>query len=65
MITEQELRAWEKYQIGKPCPNHLDHIIQQGKYGNWCGVKTSFGWCDGGWPSEQWLLNYRKETHAN
>jgi hypothetical protein len=62
-ILMKELAAWQDEQIGKPCPKHPNHKIKRGKWVNWCGVKTAFGWCDGGWPTEEWINNYRqKET---
>lgn len=58
-ITQEELKAWQEYQIGKPCTKHPTHILKDGKYGLWCGVKTAFGWCNGDWPTEEWLKNLR------
>jgi hypothetical protein len=63
-ITRSELNAWQQYQIGKPCAKHPGHIIKNGRFGLWCGVKTAFGWCDGGWPTEEWLASFRKEQHV-
>ena len=60
-ITRDELAAWQAYQIGKSCTEHPNHILKDGKYGLWCGVKTAFGWCNGAWPSEEFLEKLRKE----
>ncbi len=65
VVTREEITAWEKHCIGKPCPNHPTHIMKEGKYGMWCGVKTDLGnWCSCSWPSEEWLINYRKEHNG-
>lgn len=63
-LTRKELDAWTDYQIGKPCPIH-GSVIKSGKlYGNWCGNKDEWGtWCNGGSPTEEWLINFRKEQH--
>ena len=61
-ITREEIAAWQAYQLGKPCAKHPAHIIKNGKYGLYCGTKTAFGWCDGGWPTEAWLMNFRQEV---
>lgn len=61
-ITRKELTAWSNYIIGKPCPKHPQRLIQEGRHGNWCGVKNELGtWCDGGWPTKEWLESHREE----
>ena len=61
-MTRGELDAWQKYLLGKSCPNHPNSIIKKGKYGLWCGNKNDYGsWCDGGWADDEWLDNYRKQ----
>lgn len=61
IINEALLEAWRAYQIGKECPKHPGMLIKKGKYGNWDGVKTAFGWCDGGSPTDEFINNYRKD----
>jgi len=64
-VTRQELEAWQTFLVGKACPKHPAYTIREGKFGLWCGVKTAFGWCDGSWPSEEWLNNYRSAKTEN
>lgn len=60
-ISRQELEAWEKYIIGKPCAKHPNRLIRQGNYGLFCGAKTPLGtWCSGHWPTDEWLAEFRK-----
>lgn len=59
--TKQEIEEWEKHLVGKECPIHSNMKIKNGKFGLWCGTKTSFGWCNGGWPTEEFISNLRKE----
>lgn len=54
-LTREQLTKWQEHIIGKRCQKHPTHTVKEGKYGLWCGVKTAFGWCDGGWPTEEWL----------
>lgn len=62
--TQKELDAWAKYEIGKPCLKHPDRIMKKGKYGPWCGGKDELGnWCDGGWPTDEFIINLRKENY--
>jgi len=60
-LTRKESDAWQEYIVGKPCSNHPHRTVMDGKYGPWCGHKGPFGYCDGGRPSEEWLINFRKE----
>lgn len=60
-LTREEIGAWQDYQIGKACTKHPLQTIKKGRFGNWCGTKTAFGWCDGGWPTEEFINNFRKE----
>lgn len=60
-ISREELDKWTDWLVGKPCPKHPNMIIQRGRYGNWCKVKTAFGWCDGGFPTEAYINELRKE----
>jgi len=63
VITRDELDAWEKYIIGKPCPKHPNSLVKKGKYGTWCGNRTNLGsWCDCGWPTEEFIINHRKSN---
>ncbi len=62
--TRKEIDAWDEYLLGKDCPVHPNAKIKQGKYGLWCGIKTENGWCNGGWPTEEWINNYRKENNG-
>ena len=62
-MTTQELDAWQEYLVGKPCPKHPHTIIKNGKFGLWCGNKTELRtWCDGGFPTKEFLESLRKET---
>ena len=54
-ITRQQLDKWTDWLVGKSCPKHPQSLIKKGCYGNWCGNKDSFGYCDGGWPTEEFL----------
>lgn len=63
-MTSQELENWQASQIGKQCPKHSGHILKNGKYGIWCGVKTAFGYCNGTWPTDEWLKEERNGQHA-
>ena len=57
-ITREQLDKWQTYQIGKPCPLHPENTVKEGKWGNYCGGKTTFGsHCDGGLPTEEFLTN--------
>lgn len=61
-LTRNELDKWQDDLVGKSCPKHPENIIKRGQWGNWCGHKDKFGWCDGGFPTEEWLNNLRKES---
>jgi len=65
-VSGDEMEAWQKYLIGKQCPRHPDKIVKDGYWGLWCGAKTELGtWCDCGWPTNEWLLNFRKENNEH
>lgn len=61
-ITRTEINAWQQYLVGKSCPKHPQNLIKTGNYGNWCGQKDILGtWCNGGFPTEDFLKELRKE----
>ena len=65
-MTGDELRHWQDWIVGKPCPKHPQSLIKDGKWGNWCGNKTDLGtWCDGGWPTEEYKKLRLAELEAN
>ncbi len=65
-LTKEALEAYGEYLIGKPCPLHPHSIMKKGKWDIWCGNKTELGsWCNGDFPSEEFLTNFRKESNAN
>lgn len=60
-MTVDELRVWQEFMVGKPCPRHPHKTLKDGKWGNWCGEKTQLGtWCDGGWPTEEELQKLKQ-----
>lgn len=63
--SSDELMAWAKFERGKPCGNHPQSLIKNGTWGNWCGNKDDLGrWCTGTSPTDEFLLNYRKEKNG-
>ena len=61
-LTRVEMEIWWKYCRGKPCQYHPAKLIKNGEWGNWCGEKDEMGrWCDGGWPTQEWLNNLGEE----
>jgi len=63
--TNKELEAWAEYEVGKPCAKHPSHTIKKGKWGNWCGQRLPNGtWCNGSWPTNEFLATLRKESHV-
>lgn len=64
MLTPQILKAWAKYEIGKPCRKHPEYIVKNGKYGNWCGAKDDLGrWCNGSMPTPDFISNFEKNDN--
>ncbi len=62
-FKRSELEEWEKYILHKPCPIHPNKLIKSGRWGNWCGEKDNLGrYCDGGFPTDEWINNLRKEN---
>lgn len=61
-LTREELEAWDKHILGKPCPRHPERLLKRGKFGTWCGQRMSDGtWCSGGWPTDEWLAEFRNK----
>ncbi len=57
-----DLRAWQKWMIGKQCPKHPQSILRNARYGLWCGNKTEWGvGCDGGFPSDEDIIKMKQD----